>query len=113
MNMLKQKTLLSSPPQQPCPVSRVITVKETTVEPSVEDEIPLDVRVCMEERTEVKIESERRAFKFQRAGSGPETPGQQRLSSWKMQRATVDGCFLVDGSPDLGEPLPFKPSLME
>ena len=33
----------------------------------------------------------------------PEAPGQQRLSSWAIQRTTADGCSLTDGSSDLGE----------
>ena len=33
----------------------------------------------------------------------PEAPGQQRLSSWAIQRATADDCSLADGSSDLGE----------
>ena len=33
---------------------------------------------------------------------GPEAPGQQRLLSSKMKRATADGCSLIEGSLDLG-----------
>ena len=89
--------------QQPCPVSRVVTVKGLTVKLSVEEEIPLDVRVCLEERIEGRIKSERIALESLSAGTDPGVPGQQRLSSWEMQRTTADGCSLVDVSLDLGE----------
>ena len=36
-------------------------------------------------------------------GTGLEAPGQQCLSSWVIQRTTVDDCLLIDGSSDLGE----------
>ena len=54
-----------SPPQQPCSVSRMVTVRETVE--SAKEKIPLDVRVCMEERAEGKIEPERRAFELAEA----------------------------------------------
>ena len=73
------------------------------MEPSAGEKIPLDVRVCMKERTEGKMEFERGALESQRAGTCPGAPGQQRLLSWEMQRSTADGCLLVDGSSDLGE----------
>ena len=34
------------------------------------------------------------------AGTGLEAPGQHCLSKWEMERTTVDGCSLVDGSLD-------------
>ena len=70
-----QRSSSRSPPQQ-CSISRVATVEKTTVEPSAEEVIPLDVRVYMEERTEGKIQPERGALKSQRAGTGPGAPGQ-------------------------------------
>ena len=82
------------------------------MEPSVEVVIPLGVRVCMDKRTESKMEPERGALESSSAGTDPEAPVQQRLSSWEMQRNTADGCSLVDVSLELGETLlPLKISL--
>ena len=36
------------------------------------------------------------------ADTGFEVPGQQYLSNWEMERTTVDGCSLVDGSSEMG-----------
>ena len=91
-----------SPPQEPCPVSRVVTVKERAVRLPAGDELPSDVRVCMEERIEGRIKPERIALEPSSAGTGPGAPGQQRLASWEMQRTTADGCSLVERSSDLG-----------
>ena len=77
-----------------------MSTKETAKSVKVE-KISLDVRVCVEERTEGKIERERRALKSQRAGMDPVAPGQQHLSSWEMQQTTADGCSLAYGSSDL------------
>ena len=50
------------------------------------------------------MEPKRGGFETSSAGTGLGEPGQQRLSSWEMQRTTVfDGCSLVDGSSDLVE----------
>ena len=57
----------------------------------------------MDEMTKGKMEPEREELKSLSAGTGLEVPGQQRLSSWGMQRTTVVDCLLVDGSSDLGE----------
>ena len=84
------------PPQQPCSVSRVVTVK-VTVELK-EGDIPLDVCVCKEEEVEGRIEPERRALKSQQPGMGPETPEQLCFSSRERQPNIVDGCLLADGS---------------
>ncbi|CAM9995744.1 unnamed protein product [Ascophyllum nodosum] len=83
--------LIGAPPAQPTnPQSRC-------------SGIPLDARVCMDERTEGKIEPGRGELKSLSAGTGLEVPGQQRLSSRVIQRTTVDDCLLVDGSSDLEE----------
>ena len=66
-------------------------------------QISFDVRSCMEESTEGKMNPERRELESSSAGTGLEAPGQQYLSSWEIQRTTVDDCSLVDGSLDLGE----------
>ena len=78
-------------------------VKETTVEQSVEEEISLDMRICMmEERIEGRMKPERIALESSSVGTDPEAPVQQRISSWEMQRTTADGCSPVDGSSNLG-----------
>ena len=92
---------------------RVVTVKGLTVELSVEEEIPLDARVCLEERIEGRMKPERIALESSSAGTDPGAPGQQRLSSWEMQRTTADGCSLVDGSLDLGEITSLKDFLIK
>ena len=56
----------------------------------------------MEESTEGKIEPELGELELSSADTGFEAPGQQCLSNWKMERTSVDGCSLVDGSSDLG-----------
>ena len=61
------------------------------MKPSAGEEIPLDVRVFKNTRTEGKMKPERGGLESSSAGTGLEGPGQQRLSSWKMQRTTVDG----------------------
>ena len=57
-----------SPPQQQCSVPRVVTPEETTVERSAKKVTPLDVCVCMDERTEAKMEPERRQLESLSAG---------------------------------------------
>ena len=52
------------------------------------------------------MKPERITLESSSAGMGPRAPGQQRLSSWEMQRFSADGCSLVDGSSDLGEITP-------
>ena len=49
------------------------------------------------------MEPEWRELESSSTGTSLEAPGQQCISSWKMQRTTVDDCSLVDGSSDLGE----------
>ena len=66
-------------------------------------EIPLDVRVCIAEKTEGKMEPVQRELESLSAGKGLKAPGQRRLSSWEMQRTIVNDYLLVDGSTDLGE----------
>ena len=61
------------------------------MKPSAGEEIPLDVRVFKNTRTEGKMKLERGGLESSSAGTGLEGPRQQRLSSWKMQRTTVDG----------------------
>ena len=63
----------------------MVTVKEATVGPPTEEIIPLDVRVCMEERAEGRMKPEQIALELPSAGTGPEAPGQVSLSSWEMQ----------------------------
>ena len=94
-----------SPPQLQYYVSGLVAVKGTAVKSSTEEAIRRNVRVCMEERTEGKMEPEREALESPPAGTGPGALGQQRLSSWEMQRTTTtaDGCSLVDGSSCLGK----------
>ena len=82
--------------QQQCYVTRVVMADKTTVERSAE-------KVCMEESTESKMEPELGELELSSAGTGLEATGQQCLSNWEMERTTVDGCLLVDGSSDLGE----------
>ena len=67
-----QRLSARSPPQQPSHVSRVVTVKERTVEPPAGDEIPVDVRVCMEER---RMKPERISLESPSTGTGPGAPG--------------------------------------
>ena len=81
-----QRPSARSPPQQPCPVSRVATVKERTVEPPAEDEIPLGVRVCMEERIDDRMKPERIALESSSADTGPAAPGQDDLLNWEIQQ---------------------------
>ena len=57
----------------------------------------------MEEIIEGKMEPELGKLKSSLTGKGLEAPGQQCLSNWEMERTTVDGCLLVDGSSDVGE----------
>ena len=57
----------------------------------------------MEENTEGKMNLEPGELESSSAGTGFEAPGQQCLWNWDMERTTVDGCLLVDGSSDLGE----------
>ena len=66
-------------------------------------EISFDTRICVGERSRGKMESDRGELESSSAVTGLEVPGQQCLSSWEMQRTTVDDCPLVDGSSDLGE----------
>ena len=47
-----QRSAARSPPRQPCYVYRVVTVTETTVKTSVEEEILLDVRIYKEGESE-------------------------------------------------------------
>ena len=65
--------------------------------------ISFDVSDCMEELMEEKMEPELGEFESSSTGTGFEAPGQQCLLNWEMERTTVDGCLLVDGSSDLGE----------
>ena len=59
INVLKQELVpLQPPPQQPYPVFRVVTTEGTKMEPSAGEKILLDVRVCMKESTESKMEPE-------------------------------------------------------
>ena len=75
VNVLKQESLLSrSPPQQPCHVSRVVTVKKTTVELSLEEEYLLHVCVYEEGEIESRMEPEQRALKSLRVSTGPQVP---------------------------------------
>ena len=60
--------------------------QEATVEPSAKEVIPLDVRVCIDERAKGKMEPERGALKSSSAGTGPEAPG----ASVKLGDATND-----------------------
>ena len=60
------------------------------------------VRVFKEGEIEDWVKLEQIVLKSQRAGVGPEAPGQQRLWSWEMQQTTADGCSLADRSSDLG-----------
>ena len=87
----------------------VVTVKETMK--SAEEEVLLDVRVYKEGEIEGRMKPERIGLKSQRAGTGPEAPGHQRLSSWETRRTTAGGCSLANGSSDMGEIFPFKPLL--
>ena len=57
-------------------VSKLVTVKETTVEPSAEEENTLHVSVYEEGEIEGGMKPERRVLKSQRAGMGPEAHGQ-------------------------------------
>ena len=82
------------------------------VELSAVKVIPLDVRACMDKRTEGKMEPERGELESLSVGTGLEAPGQQRLSTWEMQRTTVDDCSLVDGSSDLRENTYFPTDLV-
>ena len=66
-------------------------------------EIPCYVHVCKEKRIQGKMEPERRTIESSLAGTGPETPGQPRLSSRKMQRTPVDSCTHANGSSELEE----------
>ena len=66
-------------------------------------EISCDVRVYMEENTEGKVEPEIEQLESSSAGTGFETPVQQCLSNWEMERTTVDGCLLVHGTSNLRE----------
>ena len=65
--------------------------------------ISLDVRICTEELIEGKMEPELGELESSSAGMSLEAPGQQCLSNWEMERTTVDGFLLVDGSLPLGE----------
>ena len=65
-------------------------------------EISCDVRVCMEENTKGRMDPEPLELESSSAGTDFETPGQQCLLNWEMDRTTVDGCLLVDGTSDLG-----------
>ena len=65
--------------------------------------ISFDVRICTEELIEGKMEPELGELESSSAGMSLEAPGQQCLSNWEMERTTVDGCLLVDGSLPLGE----------
>ena len=60
------------------------------MELSAEEVIPLDVRVCMNERTKGKMKPERGALESSSAGTGPKAHGQQRLSSGDELPATSD-----------------------
>ena len=51
----------------------------------------------------VKTEPERRALKYQRAGTNVEASGQPRLQGREMQGTAVNGCMTSDGSSELGE----------
>ena len=53
----------------------MVTVKEATVGPPTEEIIPLDVRVCMEERAEGRMKPEQIALELPSVS----------LSSWEMQ----------------------------
>ena len=49
----------------------------------VEKVITLDVRVSMEERFEGKMKPEQIVLESSLAGTDPEAPGEQHLSSWE------------------------------
>ena len=66
--------------------------------------ISCDVHVYVEENTVLgKMEPELGQPESSSAGTGFETPVQQCLSSWEMERTTVDGCLLVHGTSNLRE----------
>ena len=55
----------------------------------------------MEDVIEGKMEPELGELESSSAATGFEAPGQQCLSSWKIQRTIVNDCSLVDGSSNL------------
>ena len=57
--------------------------------------ISFDVRVCMEESTQGKMDPERGALESSSAGTGLEGPEQQCLLSWELHRTTTTICFLT------------------
>ena len=77
-----------------------------TVEPEKYDgdkrgKIPLvQVFGKKEESIKGKIESGRMKLESSLAGTGPDAPGQLRLSSGEMKRTTIDCCTLADGGSE-------------
>ena len=75
-------------------------------------EISFDVHACVEGNTDGSADPESEQLgpssagtdqlESPSAGMGFETPGQQCLSNWEMERIAVDGCLLVGMSSNLG-----------
>ena len=65
-------------------------------------EISFDARVYMEKNNEGRMDPDRGQPEQSLAGTGFETPGQQRHPNWETGRITAVGCLLVGVGSNLG-----------